>query len=71
MCCVGEEFLGYVIEEVETKEDESRVVTVVFSGKSLKLERVVVGIELGLEGLEADAAERAEKKAAEIFKRCW
>ena len=42
----------------------------VFSGKSLKLERVVVGIELDLEGLEADVAERAEKKAAEIFKRC-
>ncbi|KAL7487937.1 hypothetical protein ACHAW6_013519 [Cyclotella cf. meneghiniana] len=68
----GEEVLGYVIEEVEeTKEDGSRVVTVVFWGKSLKVERVVVGIELGLEGLDADAAERAEKKAAEIFKRCW
>ncbi|KAL3787647.1 hypothetical protein HJC23_011795 [Cyclotella cryptica] len=66
----GEEFSGYAIEEVEeTKEDGSlvavSVATVVVSGKSPKLERVVAGIELSLEGLEADAAERAEKKAAE------
>ncbi|KAL7518395.1 hypothetical protein ACHAWX_003229 [Stephanocyclus meneghinianus] len=66
----GEEFSGYAIEEVEeTREDGSRVAvsvaTVVVSGKSPKLERVVAGIELSVEGLEADAAERAEKKAAE------
>jgi hypothetical protein len=62
----GEEFSGYAIEEVEeVMEDESRVAvsvaTVVVSGKNPSLKRVVAGIELSVEGLEADAAERAEK----------
>eukprot|EP00579_Thalassiosira_antarctica_P008098 CAMPEP_0201895748 /NCGR_PEP_ID=MMETSP0902-20130614/43250_1 /ASSEMBLY_ACC=CAM_ASM_000551 /TAXON_ID=420261 /ORGANISM="Thalassiosira antarctica, Strain CCMP982" /LENGTH=262 /DNA_ID=CAMNT_0048428157 /DNA_START=43 /DNA_END=831 /DNA_ORIENTATION=+ len=65
-----EEFSGYAIEEVEeTMEDKSRVAvsvaTVVVTGKQPSLERVVAGIELSMEGLEADAKERAEKKAAE------
>ena len=65
-----EEFSGYAIEEVEEKmEDGSRVAvsvaTVVVVGKKPELKRVVAGIELSVEGLEADAAERAEKKASE------
>lgn len=65
-----EEFSGYAIEEVEeVAEDGSRVAvsvaTVVVAGKSPSLKRVVAGIELSVEGLEADAKERAEKKAAE------
>lgn len=66
----AEEFSGYAIEEVEeTAEDGSRVAvsvaTVVVTGKKPTLKRVVAGIELSVEGLEADAKERAEKKAAE------
>jgi len=65
-----DEFSGYAIEEVEeTAEDGSRVAvsvaTVVVTGKKPTLKRVVAGIELSVEGLEADAKERAEKKAAE------
>ncbi|KAL7537393.1 hypothetical protein ACHAWF_005749 [Thalassiosira exigua] len=65
-----EEFSGYAIEEVEeTMEDKSRVAvsvaTVVVSGKKPSLKRIVAGIELSVEGLEADAKERAEKKTAE------
>jgi len=65
-----EEFAGYAIEEVEEqKEDGSReavsVATVVVTGKKPSLKRIVAGIELSVEGLEADAAERAEKKKAE------
>ena len=66
----ADEFSGYAIEEVEELlEDKSKVAvsvaTVVVSGKNPSLKRVVAGIELSLEGLEADATERAEKKAAE------
>jgi len=66
----AEEFSGYAIEEVEeTAEDGSieavSVATVVVSGKSPSLKRVVAGIELSSEGLEADAKEREEKKAAD------
>eukprot|EP00985_Skeletonema_marinoi_P002128 scaffold863_cov210-Skeletonema_marinoi.AAC.3 len=65
-----EEFAGYAIEEVEEQtEDGSReaisVATVVITGKKPSLKRVVAGIELSVEGLEADAVERAEKKAEE------
>jgi hypothetical protein len=65
-----EEFSGYAIEEVEERlGDGSRVAvsvaTVVVAGKNPSLKRVVAGIELSVEGLEADAMERAEKKAAE------
>ncbi|KAL3756431.1 hypothetical protein ACHAWU_007702 [Discostella pseudostelligera] len=64
------EFAGYAIEEVEeTLEDGSRmavsVATVVITGEKPNLKRIVAGIELCVEGLEADAKERAEKKAAE------
>ena len=66
----AEEFSGYAIEEVEeTAEDGSieavSVATVVVSGKSPSLKRGVAGIELSSEGLEADAKEREEKKAAD------
>ena len=66
----GEEFSGYAIEEVEEMaEDGSKVAvsvgSVVITGKKPTLKRVVAGIELCIEGLEADAKERAEKKAAE------
>eukprot|EP00573_Skeletonema_grethae_P005706 CAMPEP_0201693646 /NCGR_PEP_ID=MMETSP0578-20130828/6175_1 /ASSEMBLY_ACC=CAM_ASM_000663 /TAXON_ID=267565 /ORGANISM="Skeletonema grethea, Strain CCMP 1804" /LENGTH=281 /DNA_ID=CAMNT_0048179211 /DNA_START=46 /DNA_END=891 /DNA_ORIENTATION=- len=65
-----EEFAGYAIEEVEEqKEDGSReavsVATVVITGEKPSLKRIVAGIELSVEGLEADAVERAEKKAEE------
>lgn len=65
-----EEFSGYAIEEVEEQtEDGSReavsVATVVITGKKPSLKRIVAGIELSVEGLEADAKERAEKKAEE------
>lgn len=64
------EFAGYAIEEVEeTLADQSRVAvsvaTVVVTGASPSLERIVAGIELSVEGLEEDAKERAEKKAGE------
>lgn len=67
---VSEEFAGYAIEEVEEqKGDGSReavsVATVVITGKTPSLKRIVAGIELSVEGLEADAKERAEKKAEE------
>jgi len=63
-------FSGYAIEEVEETLDDGSVVavsvaTVVVSGKSPCLKRVVAGIELSAEGLEADAKEREEKKAAD------
>ena len=68
------EFSGYAIEEVEEKmADGSRmavsVATVVVAGEKPSLRRVVAGIELSVEGLEADARERAEKKAAEDEKK--
>ena len=64
------EFSGYAIEEVEEQtEDGGReavsVATVVVTGKSPTLKRIVAGIELSVEGLKADALERAEKKAEE------
>ena len=45
------------------------VATVVVAGEKPSLRRVVAGIELSVEGLEADARERAEKKAAEEEKK--
>ncbi|KAL3826539.1 hypothetical protein ACHAXA_003603 [Cyclostephanos tholiformis] len=68
------EFSGYAIEETEERmEDGSRMVvsvaTVVVSGEKPSLKRVVAGIELSVEGLEADARERAEKKAADEEKK--
>jgi len=64
------EFAGYAIEEVEeTLDDGSRmavsVATVVITGEKPSLKRIVAGIELCVEGLEADAKERTEKKATE------
>ncbi|KAL3799883.1 hypothetical protein ACHAW5_004395 [Stephanodiscus triporus] len=64
------EFSGYAIEEVEERMDDGSrvavsVATVVVVGEEPSLRRVVAGIELSVEGLEADARERAEKKAAE------
>lgn len=66
----AEEFSGYAIEEIEEQnDDESKVAvsvaSVVVSGKSPSLKRVVAGIELSVEGLEADAVERDEKKNSE------
>jgi len=61
----AEEFSGYAIEEVEESGVAISVATVVVSGKAPSLKRVVAGIELSAEGLEADAKEREEKKAAD------
>jgi hypothetical protein len=65
-----DEFTGYAIEEIEErKEDGSKmavsVATVVVTGNSNLLHKVIAGIELCVEGLEADAKERSEKKAAD------
>ncbi|KAL7507876.1 hypothetical protein ACHAXN_006252 [Cyclotella atomus] len=65
-----EEFSGYAIEEIEENVEGSEgkvavsVASVVVCGKKPSLKRVVAGIELSVEGLEADAREREEKKAA-------
>mmetsp|Transcript_12704 Transcript_12704/g.26895 ORF Transcript_12704/g.26895 Transcript_12704/m.26895 type:complete len:270 (+) Transcript_12704:105-914(+) len=64
------DFSGYAIEEVEEKAEDGSLVavsvaTVVVVGKKVDLKRVVAGIELSLQGLEADAKERAEKKEEE------
>lgn len=66
----AQEFAGYAIEEVEEPmEDGSKVAVsvaaVVVTGKKPSLERIAAGIELSVEGLEADAKERAEKKVDE------
>lgn len=62
-----EEFAGYAIEEIDEFDKETgelgepkSVAAVVVSGKKLKLEVIVAGIELSAQGLEADAKERAE-----------
>jgi hypothetical protein len=65
-----DEFTGYAIEEIEErKEDGSKmavsVATVVVTGNSNVLNKVIAGIELCVEGLDADAKERSEKKAAD------
>lgn len=65
-----QEFAGYAIEEVEEQMDDGSreavsVATVVVTGKNPSLKRIVAGIELSVEGLVADAKERAEKKAEE------
>lgn len=70
----ADEFSGYAIEEVEERMDDGSrmavsVATVVVVGEKPSLRRVVAGIELSVEGLEADARERAEKKAAEAEKK--
>lgn len=64
------EFSGYAIEEVEEKAEDGSLVavsvaTVVVVGKKVDLKRVVAGIELSVQGLEADAKERAAKKEEE------
>lgn len=66
----SEEFAGYAIEEVEEHQDDETkvavsVASVVVTGKNPSLKRIVAGIELCVEGLEADARERSEKKEAE------
>lgn len=66
----SQEFAGYAIEEVEEQMDDGSreavsVATVVVTGKNPSLKRIVAGIELSVEGLVADAKERAEKKAEE------
>jgi hypothetical protein len=71
---VVDEFTGYAIEEMEErKEGGSKmavsVATVVVTGSSSNatslLHKVIAGIELCVEGLDADAKERSEKKAAD------
>jgi len=64
-----EKFGGYAIEEVEDASGTAKsVAAVVVVGKVLKIEDVVAGIELSVEGLLADEEERkkkAEEEAAE------
>jgi len=65
-----EEFAGYAIEEIEELMDDGSkmavsVATVVVVGSKPDLKTVVAGIQLSVEGLEADAKERDEQKSAE------
>ncbi len=58
-----ESFGSYAIEEVGEGDDVKSVAAVVCTGKSVKVEQVVAGLELSLEGLIED--EEARKKEAE------
>lgn len=58
-----EPFASYAIEEVGESDDVRSVAAVVCTGKSVKIEQVVAGLELSLEGLIED--EEARKKEAE------
>lgn len=67
-----EDFLGYAIEEVE-EEDKATgevlelksVAAICVTGKKINIKNVVAGIESSVEGLKADAIERAAAKEAE------
>jgi len=58
-----ESFGAYAIEEVGDGDDVRSVAAVVCTGKSVKVEQIVAGLELSLEGLIED--EEARKKEAE------
>lgn len=58
-----ESFGAYAIEEVGEGDDVKSVAAVVCTGKSVKVEQIVAGLELSLEGLIED--EEARKKEAE------
>ncbi len=58
-----EAFASYAIEETGEGDDVRSVAAVVCTGKSVKVEQVVAGLELSLEGLIED--EEARKKEAE------
>jgi len=58
-----EGFGAYAIEEVGEGDDIRSVAAVVCTGKSVKIEQIVAGLELSLEGLIED--EEARKKEAE------
>lgn len=58
-----EAFASYAIEETGEGDNVRSVAAVVCTGKSVKLEQVVAGLELSLEGLIED--EEARKKEAE------
>ena len=69
-----EEFAGYAIEEEEVElEDGSTearsVAAVVVISKKPDIKVVAAGLELSQKGLEADEAERAQKKAEEEAKK--
>jgi hypothetical protein len=57
-------FAAYAIEEVgESAEDITSVAAVVCTGKNVKIEQVVAGLEMSLEGLKQDeAARKAENE---------
>eukprot|EP00548_Thalassiothrix_antarctica_P001392 CAMPEP_0194146674 /NCGR_PEP_ID=MMETSP0152-20130528/21284_1 /TAXON_ID=1049557 /ORGANISM="Thalassiothrix antarctica, Strain L6-D1" /LENGTH=259 /DNA_ID=CAMNT_0038847245 /DNA_START=16 /DNA_END=795 /DNA_ORIENTATION=+ len=62
-----EEFAGYAIEEIEEEDGEKvvavSVADVVVMGEKPKLDVVIAGLNLSQEGLVADEAERAAKRA--------
>jgi len=58
-----EAFASYAIEETGEGDDVRSVAAVVCTGKAIKVEQVVAGLELSLEGLVED--EEARKKEAE------
>lgn len=66
-----EEFAGYAIEEVEEEVEETgekeakSVAAIVVVGSKPDIKLVVAGIEQSQQGLAADEAERAAKKAAD------
>lgn len=60
-------FGAYAIEEVgETTEEITSVAAVVSTGKNIKIEQIVAGLEMSLRGLEEDEkARKAEADATE------
>lgn len=63
-----ENFSAYAIEEVGEGDDIKSVAAVVCTGKNVKVEQVVAGLEMSLDGLKEDEAARkaeAEAKAEE------
>lgn len=59
-------FSAYAIEEVgETEEDITSVAAVVCTGKNVKVEQVVAGLELSLDGLKEDEEARKAEATSE------
>jgi len=58
-------FGAFAIEEVgETAEDITSVAAVVCTGKNVKIEQVVAGLEMSLDGLKEDAEARKAEAAS-------
>ena len=59
-----DQFSAYAIEEVGEGDDIRSVAAVVCTGKNIKVEQVVAGLEMSFEGLKEDeAARKAEAES--------